>query len=142
MAPRWQSRTRGQIEALPSGSLRVKVYAGVDPVSGRRHFLTEVVPAGPRAERRAERVRTRLLAQVDDRRNPGTSATVVQLLERHLELLEAVPTTKSGYAGYVTIATADRSSSTGSPSPATGLSPTRTCWWIAPTRPATVGTPS
>jgi len=108
MAPRWQSRTRGQIEALPSGSLRVKVYAGVDPVSGRRHFLTEVVPAGPRAERRAERVRTRLLAQVDDRRNPGTSATVVQLLERHLELLEAVPTTKSGYAGYVTIATADR----------------------------------
>jgi hypothetical protein len=40
-----------------------------------------------------------LLAQVDDRRNPRTSATVAQLLERHLELLEAVPTTKSGYAG-------------------------------------------
>jgi integrase len=59
-----------------------------------------VVPAGPQAERTAERVRTRLLAQVDERRNPRTSATVAQLLERHLELLEAVPTTKSGYEGY------------------------------------------
>lgn len=35
-------RQRGEIETLPSGSLRVKVYAGVDPISGKRHYLTEV----------------------------------------------------------------------------------------------------
>ena len=38
---------RGEIETLPSGSLRVRVYAGVDPVSGRRLHLTETIPAGP-----------------------------------------------------------------------------------------------
>ncbi len=32
---------------LPSGALRVRVYAGVDPVTRRRHDLIEIVPAGP-----------------------------------------------------------------------------------------------
>jgi integrase len=100
-AGRRATRSRGTVETLPSGSLRVKVYAGLDPVSGRRHFLTEVVPAGPQAQRLAERARTRLLAQVDERRNPRTSATVAQLIDRHLELLDVVPTTRSGYEGYV-----------------------------------------
>lgn len=69
-------RTRGAIEKLPSGSLRVKVYAGYNPVSGKRHYLDEVVPAGPRAAAEAEKVRTRLLHEVDERRNPKTRATV------------------------------------------------------------------
>jgi integrase len=96
-----RDRSRGEVETLPSGSLRVKVYAGKDPVTGRRHYLTEVVPAGPRAQRAAERVRTRLLAQVDERRKPRTKATVAQLVEKHLELVEVVPTTMSGYRGYL-----------------------------------------
>ena len=33
------ARQRGEIETLASGSLRVKVYAGVDPLSGRRLYL-------------------------------------------------------------------------------------------------------
>jgi integrase len=53
-------RQRGEIETLPSGSLRVKVYAGEDPISKRRHYLTEVVPAGPKATQEAEKIRTRL----------------------------------------------------------------------------------
>jgi integrase len=96
-----RDRSRGEVETLPSGSLRVKVYAGKDPVTGRRHYLTEVVPAGPGAQRAAERARTRLLAQVDERRNPRTKATVAQLVEKHLELVEVVPTTMSGYRGYL-----------------------------------------
>jgi hypothetical protein len=32
----------------------VRVYAGIDPVTKRRHDLTEVVPAGPRAAALAE----------------------------------------------------------------------------------------
>jgi integrase len=37
---------------------------------------------GPSAARDAERVRTRLLNQVDERRNPRTKATMNQLLDR------------------------------------------------------------
>lgn len=58
-------RPRGEVETLPSGSLRVRVYAGVDPASRRRRYLTETVPAGPAAQAQAEAVRTRLLAQRD-----------------------------------------------------------------------------
>jgi integrase len=92
-----RKRTRGEIETLPSGSLRVRVYAGIDPVSKRKHYLTETVPAGPTAARDAEKVRTRLLAQVDERRNPRTKATLNQLIDRWLEVAELEPTTRSGY---------------------------------------------
>lgn len=40
---------RGSIEELPSGALRVSVYAGIDPLTRRRHYLKEIVPAGPAA---------------------------------------------------------------------------------------------
>jgi hypothetical protein len=77
-------RPRGEIEPLPSGSLRVKVYAGIDPVSKTRMYLRETVPAGPKAEREAEKVLTRFLNEVYERRNPRTDATVEQLIDRHL----------------------------------------------------------
>src|SRR4051794_24080297 len=48
-------RQRGSIETLPSGSLRVKVYAGYDPVPSRRHHLDEMVPAGTRPAAEAEK---------------------------------------------------------------------------------------
>lgn len=63
--PAATGRRRGLIETLPSGSLRVKVYAGIDPVSKKRLYLDETVPAGPRAAKEAEKVRTKLLAQLD-----------------------------------------------------------------------------
>ncbi|WP_112133182.1 LacI family DNA-binding transcriptional regulator [Glycomyces dulcitolivorans] len=61
-------RSRGEIERLPSGSLRVRVYAGLDPVSKKRRYLTETVPGGPEAEADAERARIRLLGEVAERR--------------------------------------------------------------------------
>lgn len=39
-------RQRGRIEELRSGALRVSVYAGTDPLTGRRHYLRETIPAG------------------------------------------------------------------------------------------------
>ncbi len=96
-----KSRRRGEIEPLPSGSLRVKVYAGIDPLSGRRNYLTETVPSGPDAWDEAERVRTRLLNQVDEQRNPKTKATVNQLMDRYLELLDVDVNTRRGYEGYI-----------------------------------------
>lgn len=61
----------GRFEELPSGSLRVSAYAGVDPLSSRRTYLKETIPAGPRAQTEAERALNRLLNQVDDKRNPS-----------------------------------------------------------------------
>lgn len=100
---RAQRRQRGAIETLPSGSLRVKVYAGYDPVTGKRHYLDEVVPAGSRAAAEAEKVRARLLHEVDERRNPKTRATVNQLLDRYLESLDVEPTTRTRYEGTIRV---------------------------------------
>jgi integrase len=88
---------RGNIQALPSGSLRVKVYAGIDPVSGKELYIREIVPAGPTAAKDAEKIRTRLLAEVDQQRNSRTRATVNQLLDRYFELLRLEPTTRESY---------------------------------------------
>src|SRR5689334_892473 len=90
-------RQRGSIDVLPSGALRVRVFAGRDPVSGQRHDLVEVVPPGPTAAREAEQVRTRLLNQVDEKRNPRTRATVDQLLDKWLGVLDVEPSTRQGY---------------------------------------------
>ncbi|WP_198667004.1 LacI family DNA-binding transcriptional regulator [Glycomyces dulcitolivorans] len=61
-------RSRGEIERLPSGSLRVRVYAGLDPVSKKRLYLTETVPGGPEAEAEAEQARNRLLGEAAERK--------------------------------------------------------------------------
>jgi hypothetical protein len=79
----------------------VRVYAGVDPVTKARLYLDETIPPGPRAAREAERAKTRLLARVDERRNPRTRATVDQMLDRYLSVLDVEPTTKDTYDGYI-----------------------------------------
>lgn len=94
-------RQRGSIERLPSGALRVAVYTGFDPVTGKRHYLREIVAAGPAAEGEAERVLRRLAAQVDERRNPRTSAKVDQLLDSYLEALDVGYSTHRMYTRYL-----------------------------------------
>src|ERR671910_3769470 len=94
-------RTRGAVDRLPSGAYRVRVYAGSDPVTGKRHDLTELVPPGPKAAAEAEKVRTRLLSQVDERRNPRTKATVNQLLDRYVQVLDVEEATRTTYRGYI-----------------------------------------
>jgi integrase len=97
---RRRKRARGRIEQLPSGSLRVSVYAGIDPVTKRRHYLREVVPAGPRAAAEADKVARRLAGQVDERRHPRTTATVDQMLDRHFEMVALERSTLATYVGY------------------------------------------
>lgn len=96
-----QRRSRGAVDRLPSGAYRVRVYAGTDPVTGKRHDLTEFVPAGPKAASEAEKVRTRLLSQLDERRNPRTRATLNQLLDRYVEVLDVDESTRKTYPGYI-----------------------------------------
>jgi hypothetical protein len=64
-----RTRQQGGVEELASGALRVRVYAGVDPVTKQPHYLRETIPAGPNAWTLAEQTRTRLLNEVNERRN-------------------------------------------------------------------------
>ncbi len=66
----------------------MKVYGGVEPLSGKRLYLTETVPAGLRALAEAKKVRTRLIGQIDEQRNPRTRATVNQLMDRYLDVVD------------------------------------------------------
>lgn len=75
---RSRRKARGEIETLPSGSLRVRVYAGLDPVSRKRRYLVETIPAGPDAAREADRVRARLLDEVDEHRGRQATAAPCQ----------------------------------------------------------------
>lgn len=62
-------RQRGSIEEPPSGALRVPMYAGIDSLTGRRHYLKESIPACPSAHVGAQKVMRRLTNQVDERCN-------------------------------------------------------------------------
>jgi hypothetical protein len=53
----------------------------------------EVVPPGPKAMRKAEAIRDRLLHEVAEKQNPRTSATVDQLLDRYLDQFDGAPNT-------------------------------------------------
>ncbi|MGH3977664.1 MAG: tyrosine-type recombinase/integrase [Pseudonocardiaceae bacterium] len=90
-------RQRGSVQQLPSGALRVSVYAGIDPLTKRRHYLREIIPAGSTASAEAHKALRRLVTQVDERRNPRTNATVNQLLDRHFEMLDLEPNTVEAY---------------------------------------------
>ena len=71
-ARRGPRRPRGTITELSSGSFRLKVYAGVDPLTGKDHYLQDTAASA----RDAEEVRTWLLHQVDEPRQSRPKATV------------------------------------------------------------------
>ncbi|MGH8776211.1 MAG: tyrosine-type recombinase/integrase [Jiangellaceae bacterium] len=77
------------------------MYAGIDPVTKKRHELIEHIPSGPKAEGLAEAARVRLVNQVNERRHPRTTATVAQLLERYLGELRVARKTLHTYRGYI-----------------------------------------
>ena len=77
-----RKRTRGTIDQLPSGSYRVRVYAGADPITGKPHYLQETHSDYSDAEK----ARTRLQNQVDERRHPRSNVTVTQVLDQWTEV--------------------------------------------------------
>jgi integrase len=66
-------------------------------LSKRRLDLTEVIPPGPKQASLAEKARTRLLNQVDEKRNPKTSATVDQLIAKYFDVVDVDTQTMRGY---------------------------------------------
>src|SRR5215207_2815590 len=77
-----------------SGSLRVRVYAGIDVLTGRALYLKRVIAAGPRAWEQAEAAREELVRQVRLGRQPRMNACLRQLLQRHLEVAQLGPRAK------------------------------------------------
>lgn len=96
-----KQRVRGSIDTLPSGSLRVRVYAGIDPLTGRENVISKTIPKGPKAQKEAEDERTRIINEVNEQRNPKTKATVNQLMDKYLERLDVKRSTRKGYEGYI-----------------------------------------
>jgi integrase len=99
-------RGRGHIRRRGS-SLQVLVYAGADPVTGRSRYLTETVAVPPgrdgerAARREAEKVRTRMLAEVDAAKAARTSATLARAVEEWLAIAELEVSTRLGYGSYI-----------------------------------------
>lgn len=73
------------------------VYAGIDPLTGRPHYLTESTTD----EAKAQQALTRLLADVDEQRNARTKATLSVALDAWLRVHEVEENTRRAYAGYI-----------------------------------------
>jgi len=67
--------TGGYVQQLPSGSFRVSVYAGTDPLTGRQIRLRKTC----KTERAAQIELGKLLEQAAAGRQPETNATVAEL---------------------------------------------------------------
>jgi integrase len=96
-----ESRRRGSIRER-GDSLQVRVYAGIDPVTGKPHYLAETVKGTDlAARRRANKTLTRLQAKVDKQRAPETSVSLSHALDEWLRSNEIEDTTRRTYVGYI-----------------------------------------
>jgi integrase len=87
----------GHIEELPSGSFRVAVYVGTDPITRKRVYLRETV----KGSTEAQITLGRLLAKAQAGKEPESGATVGQLLDLYMPLAEWDVSTREGFEGYV-----------------------------------------
>jgi integrase len=87
----------GYIQQLPSGSFRVSVYAGTDPLTGRQIRLRKTC----KTERAAQIELGKLLEQAAAGRQPETDATVAQLMDRYLEVADWEASTRKANEVYI-----------------------------------------
>ena len=91
------TRSRGSIERLRSGSFRVVVRAGKDPITGRYLKVAETHPTEDAARKALER----LVAQIDSDQIPDRAATVSVLMKRWMDVVDHELSTRETTAGYV-----------------------------------------
>ena len=87
----------GHIAQLPSGSYRVEVNLGTDPITRRRIRLRETC----KDLVSAQIMLGKLLAQAQSGKEPESGATVAQLLDLYMPLAEWDVSTREGFEGYV-----------------------------------------
>jgi integrase len=90
--PRGAIRQRGR-------SFQVIVYAGLDPLTGRKLYLRESTTDGAEAQR----ILRRLTAQVDDGRHAKTNASFRTAMEAWLRTHEIAETTRASYEMYARV---------------------------------------
>lgn len=98
---RRRKRAQGSIHELPSGALRVSVYSGIDPLTGRRLYLREIVPSGPEAATRPSG-----LCAASSRRStrsgiPARARALTSCWIGYLETLAVGEGTRTMYAKYL-----------------------------------------
>ena len=74
----------GHIEQLPSGSFRVHVYGGIDPITRKRIYFRKTAKTLTQAQIELGK----LLEQAQAGRQPESGATVAQLLDQYAALAE------------------------------------------------------
>lgn len=78
------------------------VYAGIDPVTGKRIYLRETIKGTDKAaQKRAQRTLNKLLAQVDGQRSAPSSATLLFALDEWMRTNEIEDGTRKTYQGYI-----------------------------------------
>jgi integrase len=87
----------GHLEQLPSCGFRVDVYAGTDPLTGRRLRYRRVV----KTKQQARIVLGKLLEQAAAGAPPDSGVTVAELLARYMEVAELETSTRETYDGYI-----------------------------------------
>lgn len=85
-------RQRGSVRKR-GNSYQVRVYAGVDPVTGRANYLTESAPS----QKQAARTLRRLTAEVEEQRVARTKATLATAIDAWLKIHEVEDNTLRGY---------------------------------------------
>ena len=83
----------GHIERLPSGSYRVIVYAGTDPLTGRRLRFRQTV----KTEEQAHILLGKMLEQVAEGKQPETGVTVAELLRQYMMVAQLDRATRQTY---------------------------------------------
>jgi hypothetical protein len=88
--------SKGHIQQLPSGSFRVKVYAGIDPVTGKERLLRQTCPD----EAAAHAALSRMLVEADGGRFPDQHPTLGQALGKYLEVADLEVSTREAHVRY------------------------------------------
>ena len=88
---------KGYIEQLPSGSFRVSVYAGTDPLTRRAIRLK----ATAKTEQQAQIKLGRLLKEASEGRTPESDATVAKLLDEYAPIAPWDVSTRQTNEGFI-----------------------------------------
>ncbi|MCY7341406.1 MAG: site-specific integrase [Pseudonocardia sp.] len=93
-----ERRQRGMIRQRGS-SYQVVVYAGIDPLTGRKVHLCESTTSEPESRR----ILRRLTAQVDEQRHAKTNASFRTAMDAWLRTHEVEETTRASYEQYARV---------------------------------------
>jgi integrase/DNA-binding transcriptional regulator YhcF (GntR family) len=88
---------KGHIERLPSGSFRVVVFAGYDPVTRRREYFKSTVKTEPQAQIELGK----LLQKAADGRRPEAGVTMAELMDEYAAIAEWDVSTRQTNEGFI-----------------------------------------